>query len=167
MVTNCECLECQKAAHYAKYYATDNLEGDNLEGKPDDFLGAKLVALKDVPVYTSPNGTLIKVVKTGDNVGVIYSYVIRDGIVWWQVDGSNTGFVKHEKGSFDDIAITNSLRENKAKKEAAIKEAADKRIAENENPLYNFLPDLGGYVKWIFIGLAVIVATVIFLRLTK
>jgi len=173
MVEKCECLECIKADAYEQQInnrrgiIADNLE-DNLEGKPDDFLGGKLFARQNVIIYDRPNGNIIEMKKAGDEIGTIYSYVLRDGSVWWNIDGKNySGFVLHQKGIFDDIALQNSLRENAAKKEELIKSAAEKRISENDNPLYNFLPDLGGHVKAIIIGVIVLVVGSLLLKLFK
>lgn len=166
----CDCLECVKERNH-NFTVSRSLKPygsgvNHLEGKADEFLGGLLIAAgSPVQVYSRPNGSLLKTIPAGKEIGVIYSFVNNDGVIFWQIDGKGfTGFVKHQKGAFDESALTLSLRQNKAAKEAAIKAASEKRIAENDNPLYNFLPDLGSYFKWIAIAIIVTILMALFLR---
>jgi hypothetical protein len=52
----------------------------------NDVLGRYLIALEDVPVYDLPNGTRIGEIKKGNSTAEVYSYVVRNGQVWWQFD---------------------------------------------------------------------------------
>lgn len=66
----------------------------------DHFIGSWLIAKDNVNTYTSPaGGVLDKTFKPGQIVGRIYSYVLKDGNVWWHLD--NGGFVQHAPGRFD------------------------------------------------------------------
>jgi hypothetical protein len=52
----------------------------------NDVLGRYLIAREDVPVYDLPNGTRIGEIKKGNSTAEVYSYVVRNGQVWWQFD---------------------------------------------------------------------------------
>jgi len=52
----------------------------------NDVLGRYLIAREDVPVYNLPNGTRIGEIKKGNSTAEVYSYVVRNGQVWWQFD---------------------------------------------------------------------------------
>lgn len=183
MVNNCECLDCIKERSFAKYYGDrqamvgDSFESDsnNLDGKADEFINGVLAALQPVQILSSPNGSLIKTVNTGDTVGVITSYVTRDGVVWWEVeypvfggkDASAIGYVKHAPGLFDENILKSSLAAYNAKRNAQINAAAQKRIDANTNPLYNFIPDMGSYLKYALIGFFVYLAILLATKLIK
>lgn len=51
-----------------------------------DVLGRFLIAREDVPVYDLPNGTRIGEIKKGNSTSEVYSYVVRNGQVWWMFD---------------------------------------------------------------------------------
>jgi len=51
-----------------------------------DVLGRYLIAREDVPVYDLPNGNRIGEIKKGNSTAEVYSYVVRNGQVWWQFD---------------------------------------------------------------------------------
>lgn len=65
----------------------------------DYYIDATLEALVPVTVYSSPGGTVLRKVEPGSIVGEIYSWVQRDGDLWWQI--KEGGFVKHGKGVFN------------------------------------------------------------------
>jgi hypothetical protein len=72
----------------------------------DKFIGATLQAVKAITVYTNGTGSgkVVAVVKAGENVGKIYSWIKgADGGVWWSVDrsGKHFGYCKHEYDSFN------------------------------------------------------------------
>lgn len=67
--------------------------------KASDYIGSWLVAKKPISIFDYPGGTVVTIRKAGENVGRIYSYLERDGAIWWQLEGN--GFVKHGVGSFD------------------------------------------------------------------
>lgn len=72
----------------------------------DHYIGSWLVAKMPVKVYSSPGGVLTKAYSFGQNVGQIRSYVLKNGVVWWELkDG---GFVEHAKGKFDTKIAENS-----------------------------------------------------------
>ena len=71
-----------------------------------DVLGRFLIAREDVPVYDLPNGTRIGEIKKGNSTSEVYSYVIRNGQVWWMFDytipGQQPGayYVMQQAGRF-------------------------------------------------------------------
>jgi hypothetical protein len=71
----------------------------------DRFIGSWLMAKKPISIYDRPGGSVINIRKYGENVGRVFSFVNRDGSVWWQLEGGSGngtgGWVKHEKGAFD------------------------------------------------------------------
>lgn len=82
----------------------------------DYYIGSWLKALKSGSIYSAPNGTFIDDFYPGETVGQIYSYVLKDGNVWWQLAGKNGngtgGFVLHKPGMFDNqVALDTSSGE--------------------------------------------------------
>lgn len=174
MVTKCECLECIKAEHYQQQFSrfgdaivADNLE-DNLTGKADEFIGGELIAAKKVIVYESPGGMYVEEKTPGEKIGVIYSYVNKDGNLWWMLENGN--FVKHVAGNFNADSLQQSLNQNERVKQAAIDAKVQARKDANENPLYNlgesFL-SFGNTLKWVIIGIVVLVGAALAYKMLK
>jgi hypothetical protein len=67
--------------------------------KASDVIGNWLKAKKQVPVLDRPNGNILRIAKPGEYLGEVYSYVVRDGILFWQF--KNNIFVKHGEGLFE------------------------------------------------------------------
>ncbi len=137
------------------------------------YIGSTLVARKPVNLMSSPDekSTLLQAFPKGANVGKIYSYVIRNGFVWWSVDwfsGKHAGFVKHEPGLFSapiaeetssGLAIaTKKVEQAKAEAEtigAKTLEAGKAIItgtADVVTGVGKTLSSLGGNLRWIIIG---------------
>ena len=51
-----------------------------------DVIGRYLIAKKDVPVYDGPFGTRIGTIKKGNSTSEVYSYLVRQGQVFWVFD---------------------------------------------------------------------------------
>lgn len=51
--------------------------------KPQEVVGRFLIARENVPVYDYPNGTRIGEIKKGNATAEVYSYIERNGQVWW------------------------------------------------------------------------------------
>jgi hypothetical protein len=51
-----------------------------------DVVGRYLIAKKDVPVYDAPFGTRIGTIKKGNSTPEVYSYLVRQGQVFWVFD---------------------------------------------------------------------------------
>ena len=73
----------------------------------DQIINKTLIAKKNVDLTRSPGGAVIYTVTPGENVGVVYSYIQRDGIVYWLFYDANqrTYFAKHETNAFDVKAL--------------------------------------------------------------
>lgn len=122
-------------ANYAKAYhvgpsgKTVN-HADELQDV-DFYLDSWLKALKNVTVYDSPitNGIVankpIAQFHPGDIIGKVYSFVLKDGHIWWQLDdptGKPFGWVQHAKGLFDpELALSTSSQKAIDDNRAAIK----------------------------------------------
>jgi hypothetical protein len=65
------------------------------------YLDATLRAVQPVDVLNHPGGTIIRTVEPGSIVGKIFSWVQRNGTLWWQLEGSQSEFVEHAPGRFD------------------------------------------------------------------
>ena len=86
-----------------------------------DVLGRYLIAREDVPVYDMPNGNRIGEIKKGNSTAEVYSYVVRDGQVWWMFDytipGQQPGayYVMQKAGRFSlsaapgNVAVTANI----------------------------------------------------------
>ena len=77
------------------------------DAKPASYyLDSELIAREPVTAYKIPSesGEVVKVFPQGSKVGIIQSYVVRDGQVWWEMDWfsrKHMGWVKHSKNLFD------------------------------------------------------------------
>lgn len=86
----------------------------------DYYINSTLVAKVPVTVYSSPGGTVLREVAPGSVVGEVYSYIQRDGDLWWQL--KEGGFAKHGKGVFDEKMAENTSR---GKQEEILKSARE------------------------------------------
>lgn len=172
----CDCLDCIKDTVFSKHVNRASqpfwLMPENLEGKASDFIGADLVATTDVGIFSQPNGTFIKTIPAGKKIGVIYSYIqLPDGSVWWELDDLKS-WVKHEKGKFDELAISESLKRNEAAKQSQIDKAVKARQDANKSTLYNtgkFFQDIFSFdgLEKIIVGVIVVILGAILLRIFK
>jgi hypothetical protein len=92
----------------------------------NDVVGKTLFAKTSVDVFNSPGLTWTEklyTVQPGNVVGVVYSWVNRDGTIWWQLEPGNK-FVEHKRGRFDLNALKEQGLETTQEKEEAAKEAA-------------------------------------------
>lgn len=80
-----------------------------------DVLGRYLIAREDVPVYDLPNGNRIGEIKKGNSTAEVYSYVVRNGQVWWLFDytvpGQTPGayYVMQKDGRFSISAAPGNV----------------------------------------------------------
>lgn len=169
------CILGSQVAKREKMYSVDSL--DKQKRSADYYINSTLVARNPVTVRKIPNdlGEVIKQYPKGSNVGIIYSWVVRDGQVWWQLNwfsGKPQGWVKHDSSLFDaDIAEqTSSGKAIEVKKEL-------ERIEEEKNPFNQLTKgvsgiaegfgSLGANFKYILIGVALLVTVYFFLQLKK
>lgn len=186
---NCSCFECNHKptgddyldrikARGLKAYIIDETGryAEDYADKPvqsaDRFLDSKLVAKTAVTARQSPNDNapIIKQFPKGTNVGVIQSWVVRDGQVWWDVNwfsGKHMGWVKHNPDLFDskiaEQTASGKAHEETVKKidkimteKSAIEKLAD-GVSSTAGGLGDSLAFLGKNLKLIIIGAIVFV----------
>lgn len=67
----------------------------------NDVIGKTLIANIPVNVYAeATNVNLLYTVRPGNTVGVVYSWVNKNGVIWWQLEPGNK-FVSHSIGKFN------------------------------------------------------------------
>ncbi len=127
---NCNCFDCQHGKRNDRYsgikessigkYAGQTIR-DNADEVPktaDYFIDSSLVAVKSGEIYNSPNGTIKTTFKKGDIVGTIYSWVVKDKKLWFELKAG--GFVKGFDNLFDAkiaAATASGLKHEKVIKE--------------------------------------------------
>jgi len=111
----------------------------------NDVLGRYLIALEDVPVYDLPNGTRIGEIKRGNSTSEVYSYVVRNGQVWWQFDYTIPG---QTPGAYYVMQKDGRFRLSQA--------AGNVNVNPSELPSVDVFPsggDLKKYAVWGGLGL--------------
>jgi hypothetical protein len=105
-----------------------------------DVIGGTLRSSSmDVNVYGSPGGKFMRSVPSGDDIGIVYSWVEDgNGTVWYQLEAG--GFVEHATGRYDEGYLLSSLADVEKKRQAKIQSAVDERLKQNasNNALYGF-----------------------------
>lgn len=75
----------------------------------DDIVGKTLIAKKKVAIKRQPSDTAptVYTVSPGETVGVVYSWVSRDGSIWWMYYDTNKNpyYTRHEPGLYDVKAL--------------------------------------------------------------
>lgn len=129
----------------------------------NEIVGKTLFAKKKIDVYNSsaPDGKIIYSVNSGDTLGPVYSWVMKNGALWWQLEwqleANNFGaFVKHEIGAFDVKALEDQGAQTTLDKINEEKEA-------NKSSFDKIADLVSKNIKTIAIigGIALIVTTVI------
>lgn len=117
----------------------------------DKVIGKNLVANRKIDKL---NYSLVKIgeFRAGDNVGKVFSYIVRGGSVYWLFD---TGFgekyaVKHETGAFK---ISEGIREaiEKEKEEKKAEKEEEKKKTKGIIPYY-----IEKYGLWVLITIAAV-----------
>lgn len=72
----------------------------------DQIIGKTLYANATVKLYKLPDTSsqLMNTINRPNVVGVVYSYILRNGALWWQL--TDMAYVKHEPGLFDIQKLT-------------------------------------------------------------
>lgn len=124
----------------------------------NDLIGKTLIANIPVNVYPSASNTIpLYTVNAGDTVGVVYSWVNKNGVIWWQLEPGNK-FVSHAQGKFNMQVLTDQGLLTTAQKEEAKKE-------DSKSWLQKFLE---GTSKKVLTGAALItVGYIVFKQVTK
>lgn len=129
-------------------------------GTADKFIGGELYSLIPISIMSAPNGSYLRTIKTNEYVGTIFSFVLNNGNVWWQLDdkqGYHIGYVQHETGKFDTQKLENSLIEKERKRQEEIEKAVNER--KKNNSMFSFIEDFEGIMKTILI--AIILMTIL------
>lgn len=162
---NCDCLECVDSFN-------KGFQQDNADPAKDAayYTGSKLVARKALKVYSSPSvaAPVVKAYEKGANVGIIYSWVVRDGFLWWQIDwfsGKPQGFVLHDPALFDykivqDTASGKTVAERNKAIEEAINNDPLSKLGKGVGDVLGGVGDsigfFGGNLKWILLVVIVV-----------
>jgi len=128
-------------------HSNNVVSGALAQGSADDFIGGELWALNlPVSVYSGADTTkFVYSIPKNSFVGKIYSYVVKDGKVWWQIDNKNLNrFVKHEEGVFDSVKLIASLEALKKKREEEIEEKVNERKNNGGFDFSNLFQNLFG-----------------------
>ena len=165
---NCSCRDC------------DNYRGNHSDSVEDKtkasyYLDSTLVARKPVTVFDLPSVTskVIKQYPKGVNVGVIQSYVLRDGELWWEVNwfsGKHQGWVKHDVGLFNkSIAeASGSGKKITDEKAAMIKEIeSNDPIGQLGKGINESLSFAGKNLKWILLVVILVAVTMLIYKFKK
>ena len=115
------------------------------EVSADKIINRTLYAKKDIPVLDS-FFKKVSIIKAGNVVGVVYSYIQRPGKIYWVIKSANNaaGFflVEHEAGAYS---------QNKGSIQLAIKkqQIEDKaEIAKDEQKLENLQKEEKGVIPF-------------------
>lgn len=95
----------------------------------DDYIGASLYAVAPVNTYKGDLTTVVKKYSKGAYLGTIYSYILKNGFVYWQLN-DNT-FVKHNSSDLrvDESTTYSAIKEQqKAEQEKAYSETVTGKI---------------------------------------
>jgi hypothetical protein len=99
----------------------------------DQIVGKNLTAAKDLTAYYSyPSSPNNFVIKRGNTVGTVASYVLRTGnVLWWQFYDTNHNpfYIQHTGDSFSLTSLTNQGAKTI---EQQTKEEEDKKKREEE-----------------------------------
>lgn len=186
------CLDCPVGndPHMQKIISRANIapgkvypRKDSVEGKPATYyIGSVLKARKPVTVFKAPVTTadVIKTFPKGTQVGVIQSYIVRDGQVWWDVNwhsGKHMGWVLHDPSLFDSKIIeqtaSGKAHEEKVKQiekilteKSAIEKLAD-GVSNAAGGLGDTLGFIGKNLTWIIAAIVVLVILYFVLQFKK
>lgn len=120
---------------------------NHLEGSADNFIGGELWSTNiPVSVYSAADSTrFVYSIPKNSFVGKIYSYIVKDGKVWWQIDNKNLNrFVLHESGIFDAKKLQDSLDKIRAQREKEIEDKVQERKDKGGFEFFNFLKNILG-----------------------
>jgi hypothetical protein len=116
-----------------------------MELTADKAVGGELWAMDyPVSVYSSAQTSqVVYSVPKRMKVGVINSWVQRDGRLWWQLDSLNR-WVIHEPGKFDPDKLGASIIRRNQERDKEIDEKAQERI-DKADPFGNLMGGIGDF----------------------
>lgn len=169
------CVLSSQVGKREKMYSVDSL--DAVKRSADYYVNSTLVARNPVTVRKIPSdsGEVVKEYSKGSNVGTIYSWVVRDGQVWWQVNwfsGKPQGWVKHDKSLFDS-----EIAEQTSQGKAIEVQKEKERLEEEANPFNQLTKGVSGIAegfgsfganfKYVILGVLILVTVYVFLTFRK
>lgn len=188
----CNCYDCSSLhikelqAKALKPYLVDHTGrtdyADAIVKPASYYLDSTLSAKVPVTMYKLPDekSPVVMHFTKGSNIGIIYSYVVRNGQVWWEINwfsGKHAGWVKHAPGLFDaNIAEQTSTQKqfddlkaeiNKPNVVEQLGQSAVDLTAGTAKALSGVgdsLSFFGENLKWIILGVLAIVMVFAFLK---
>jgi hypothetical protein len=122
----------------------------------DDIINKTLIAKINVVAYSQPfiTSPVYAAYKSGQTIGVVYSYVIKNGVIWWLFYDVNKKpyYVQHKEGKFSLTSLKDQGAKTTAQK---TKEKEEKEKEENSTILDKFAAfgsDFGSTLKWVLIA---------------
>ena len=114
----------------------------------DLVLNKNLYAKGKVSAYDLPNGKVVLTFENGGLVGNVYSYVVRNGIVWWQFFKNNKPYyIKHDNNKLSLKELPAILKK--------IENEQQKQEIEQKGTLNYYLQK---YLPWLIGAVVVAVA---------
>lgn len=188
---NKNCYDCPTSDPYIqkirertsiKSRGTVHPRRDHAEATSKDanyYIGSKLVARVPVKVFRAPTPTsdVIATYNKGQNIGVIQSWVLVNGVLWWDVNwfsGRHQGWIKHEPALFN-TKVAEATASGKQHAEVVAKqielmnrkegiEKLASGIGDAVGGVGNTLSFLGNNLKWIIAAVIVLVLIFFFMR---
>jgi len=134
-----------------------------------DYIGGVLKASLPVNVFTAINSGFDYEAKPGQIIGTIYSYIVRDGKLFWQLDTSKgVRFVEMKPNAFDPDFLEQSLIAFDRAKQTGLDKRIEERISKNDSPLYagNVIKSIKGFSHILIIMIILVIALVLYRSLS-
>lgn len=154
----CSCYDCTNHA---------DPESDK---DPGYYIGSTLIAKRYATSYVLPDDSsaVFKKYAPGETVGVIDSYIVKGQLVWWMLKGG--GYVLQLEGYFDPVtaqATASGKTFNDNQKEASTVSLNPAPIIKaSVTGIADTILSIPG-IKYILIGVVVVVVGMVFLSLKK
>ncbi len=110
----------------------------------NDIIGKTLIAKKNIAIKRQPSrgAPTVFTVRPGSTVGVVYSWIQREGALWWMMydDKGNTYYVYHEPGAYDIGALN-------AQGAVSLEQVQEQQAAA-DNPVNYYVSKLVKPIAW-------------------
>lgn len=109
-------------------------------------IGKSLIAKTKINIRRLPSQTaeILSVTKPGQTVGKVYSYVEKEGFIWWQLNNEKGPWVAHKAGWYSITALK-SQGAKTVEQEIEEKQENEKTITDK---LSDFFSPTGAIVKY-------------------
>lgn len=122
----------------------------------NDIVGKTLIAKKNIDIKRLPSrlAPTVYTVRPGNTVGVVYSWIQKDGYVWWMMydEKGQTYYVIHEPGAYDVGAIN--------AQGAVSLETIQEQQAAAESPVNYYVSKLVKPIAWgaaLYFGIKILI----------